>query len=114
MESDSCDSFSAAMRAGRPVKVPDRFGLADGLRAPMIILIIIMLCYVEAYLQVGTNAFATAHNNVDEVCAVDEDSIACSISKLFDVEEITIEGAGACGLAVCLSGKLRQHLSRKK
>ena len=45
---------------------------------------------------------------------MDEDSIACSISKLFEVEEITVEGAGACGFAACLSGQLHQHLSGKK
>ena len=64
-------------------------------------------------MQVGTNAFATARGNVDEVCVVDEDSIALAILRLVEMEKSVVEGAGACGLAACISGKLN-HLSGKK
>jgi threonine dehydratase len=50
---------------------------------------------------------------VDEVCVVDEDSIALAILKLVEIEKSVVEGAGACGLAACISGKLN-HLKGKK
>lgn len=65
------------------------------------------------WLQVGANAFATAHSCVDEVCVVDEDSIALAILRLVEMEKSVVEGAGACGLAACISGKLN-HLMGKK
>ena len=64
--------------------------------------------------QVGGNAFATARSCVDEVCVVDEDSIALAILRLVEIEKNVIEGAGASGLAACLSGKLTPLLSGKK
>ncbi len=62
----------------------------------------------------GANAFATARPWVDEVCVVDEDSIALAILRLVEIEKNVVEGAGACGLAACLSGKLSLQLSGKK
>lgn len=62
----------------------------------------------------GLNAFATARNCVDEVCVVDEDSIALAILRLVEIEKSVIEGAGASGLAACLSGKLTPLLKGKK
>lgn len=51
---------------------------------------------------------------MDEICIVDEDSIALSILRLVEIEKNVIEGAGASGLAACLSGKLSTRLSGKK
>lgn len=62
----------------------------------------------------GDNAFATARGCVDEVCVVDEDNIALAILRLVEIEKNVIEGAGASGLAACLSGKLNHLLSGKK
>ena len=45
---------------------------------------------------------------------VDEDSIALAILRLVEIEKNVIEGAGASGLAACLSGKLNPLLSGKK
>ena len=45
---------------------------------------------------------------------MDEDSIALSILRLVEIEKNVIEGAGACGLAACLSGKLTPQLTGKK
>ena len=64
--------------------------------------------------QVGGNAFATAKDCVDEVCIVNEDSIALAILRLVEIEKNVIEGAGASGLAACLSGKLDRLLKGKK
>ena len=86
------------MKAGTPVYVPAEPSLADGLAVP----------------KVGANSLATACCHVDEVCIVDEDSIALAILRLVELQKNVIEGAGAAGLAACLSGKLTPQLSGKK
>ena len=65
-------------------------------------------------MQVGTNAFFTAQNRVDHVCVVEEDHIALAILRLIEIEKCVVEGAGATGLAGCLSGQLDQRLAGKK
>ena len=42
-----------------------------------------------------------------------EDEIALAILRLLEIEKSVVEGAGATGLAACLSGKL-EHLKGKK
>lgn len=96
VESEQCPSFSAAMEAGRPVYTAAQPSLADGLAVP----------------TVGSNAFATARGCVDRVVVVREDDIALAILRLVEVEKAVVEGAGASGLAACLSGKL-EHLKGK-
>ena len=44
---------------------------------------------------------------------VEEDQIALAILRLVEVEKNVVEGAGATGLAACLSGQL-DHLQGKK
>ena len=66
------------------------------------------------FLQVGGNAFATARSCVDEVCIVSEDDIALAILRLIEIEKSVVEGAGATGLAACLSGQLDSKLTGKK
>lgn len=51
VESERCPSFSKAMKAGKPVRVPIQSTLADGLAVP----------------KVGYNAFATAHPLIDKM-----------------------------------------------
>lgn len=43
-----------------------------------------------------------------------EDDIALAILRLVEVEKSVVEGAGATGLAACLSGKLNERLAGKK
>ncbi len=62
----------------------------------------------------GSNAFATAQHRVDRVCTVDEDYIALAILRLVEIEKAVVEGAGATGLAACLSGQLDDTLKGKK
>ena len=50
---------------------------------------------------------------MDRVVVVREDDIALAILRLVEVEKAVVEGAGASGLAACLSGKL-EHLKGKK
>ncbi|XP_069944264.1 uncharacterized protein [Cherax quadricarinatus] len=90
VESERCASFSAAMKAGKPVYVKAESTLADGLAVPM----------------VGVNAFATASRLVDKIVTVREEWIAISILRLVECEKAVVEGAGATALAAILAGEL--------
>jgi threonine dehydratase len=90
VEADHVASFSAAMKAGKPVQIETRPTLADGL----------------AIAQVGKNAFATAASLVDRTMTVNEEQIAVSILRIIELEKGVVEGAAATPLAACLSGQL--------
>jgi threonine dehydratase len=90
VESVATASFTAALKAGRPVTIPRRATLADGL----------------AVLKVGTNAFELARRHVDQVVRVSEDWIALAILRLVELEKIVVEGAAAAPLAALMAGLL--------
>ncbi len=90
VESRETASFSAALRAGRPVPIERRPTLADGL----------------AVLEVGGNAFALARRHVDRVVTVTEDWIALAILRMTELEKTVVEGAAAAPLAALMAGKL--------
>ncbi|HEY1107553.1 MAG TPA: threonine ammonia-lyase [Opitutaceae bacterium] len=97
VESNATANFAAALRAGKPVRMPRRATLADGL----------------ATLAVGSNAFALARRYVDETVIVSEDAIALAILRMLELEKTVVEGAGAAPLAALMSGKL-PHLAGKR
>jgi len=88
VEPERAASFTAALSAGRPVKVEVRPTLADGLSVP----------------QVGENAFRLARHLVDKTILVGEHAIALAILRLLELEKAVVEGAGAAPLAACLAG----------
>jgi threonine dehydratase len=90
VEADHVASFSAAMRAGKPVRIETQPTLADGL----------------AIAEVGKNAFAIAAPLVDRTILVSEEQIAVSILRIVELEKGVVEGAAATPLAACLSGQL--------
>ncbi len=90
-------SYTAALRAEKPVPVPIQPTLADGLAVP----------------QVGSRAFALARRLVDEVVLVDEHHLALAILRLLELEKLLVEGAGAAGVAACLAGELPELQGRK-
>ena len=90
IESVATASFTAALKAGRPVTIPRRATLADGL----------------AVLKVGTNAFELARRHVDQVVRVSEDWIALAILRMVELEKIVVEGAAAAPLAALMAGLL--------
>lgn len=90
VESTATANFAAAMRAGKPVRMPRRATLADGL----------------ATLMVGANAFALAQPRVDEVITVAEDWISLAILRMVELEKTVVEGAAAVPLAAMMAGKL--------
>ncbi len=97
VESAATGNFAAALRAGKPVRVPRRATLADGL----------------ATLTVGANAFALARPRVDEVVSVGEDAIALAILRMLELEKTVVEGAAAAPLAAMMAGKLA-HLAGRR
>jgi threonine dehydratase len=97
VQSVSCPSFAEAHAAGKPVKVVAKPTLADGTAVPM----------------VGDHAFAVAHPLIDEYVVVEEKWICLAVVRVIEVEKVTLEGAGALGVAALLSGKL-DHLKGLK
>lgn len=90
VEPENVASFTAAMHAGKPVRIDARPTLADGLAVP----------------RVGDRALALAMPLVDQVVTVDERSIATAILRLVELEKSVVEGAGATGLAALIEEKL--------
>ena len=97
VESTATRNFSAALQAGKPVRVPRRATIADGL----------------ATLAVGAEAFHLARPRVDEVVTVGEDIIELAVLRLLELEKTVVEGAAATPLAALLSGRL-PHLQGQR
>jgi len=97
VESVATASFTAALKDGRPVAIPRRATLADGL----------------AVLKVGETAFALARNRVDQVVRVSEDWIALAILRMVELEKTVVEGAAAAPLAALMAGLLPGLRGRK-
>ncbi|XP_046855265.1 uncharacterized protein LOC124448295 isoform X2 [Xenia sp. Carnegie-2017] len=99
IESEQCPSFTAAKNKGELVKIDANkdITLADG------------LCVSK----VGINAFHTAEPLIDRMITVHEDYIALAVLRLLEEEKVTIEGAGAVGLAVCLTEQVPELKEKK-
>jgi threonine dehydratase len=97
VESVATASFTAALKAGRPVTIPRRATLADGL----------------AVLRVGDTAFALARRHVDRVVRVPENWIALAILRMVELEKTVVEGAAAAPLAAMMAGLLPELRGRK-
>lgn len=92
VEPSHAASFHQAIASGESVMTEMSPTLADGLAVP----------------KVGPRSFTVARNRIDEMLIVEEDHIAAAILKLVELEKCVVEGAGAAGVAACLSGKLRR------
>lgn len=88
VEPEFCASYTAALRAGKPVAAPFRPTLADGLAVPI----------------VGPHAFEVARHYVDECVLTSEKEISLAVLRLLENEKIVVEGGGASGLAALLPG----------
>ena len=97
VESTATGNLTAALRARKPVTMPRRPTLADGL----------------ATLTVGANAFALAKKHVDRVVRVPEDWIALAILRMVELEKSVVEGAAATPLAAMMAGLLPELRGRK-
>ena len=90
VEPERAASFTAALKAGKPVHFDLKPTLADGLSVP----------------KVGENAFGLARNLVDRTVLIGEREIALAILRLIELEKAVVEGAGAAPLAACLASLL--------
>ncbi len=97
VEADHVASFSAALRAGQPVRIETSPTLADGL----------------AIAQVGSNAFAIAREHTDKLVLVNEEQIALAILRIVELDKGVVEGAAATTLAACLSGQLPELAGKR-
>ena len=85
-EPAAAPTFSASLAAGRPVEVPIRPTLADGL----------------AVGRVGDTSFPIAAGVVDRVATISEASLALAVVRLLELEKLVVEGAAASALAAML------------
>jgi threonine dehydratase len=85
-EPAAAPTFSASLAAGRPVAVPIRPTLADGL----------------AVGRVGDVSFPIAARVVDRVVTVGEEALALAVVRLLELEKLVVEGAAASALAAVL------------
>ena len=90
VESVATGNLTAAMRAGRPAKVPRRDTLADGL----------------ATLTVGARSFGLIRGRVDQVVRVEEKWISLAILRMLELEKTVVEGAAAAPLAAMMAGRI--------
>lgn len=90
VEPEQMPTFSAALAAGKPVDIPLRSTLADGL----------------AVGRVGEQAFALAAPRIERVVTVSEEQFSLAILRLAELEKSVVEGAGGAALAACLNGGL--------
>ncbi|MFI5336042.1 MAG: threonine ammonia-lyase [Opitutales bacterium] len=90
VESRATGNLTAALKSGKPVKMPRRPTLADGL----------------ATLTVGTNSLQLIRPRVDRVVRVGEDWIALAILRMAEMEKTVVEGAAVTPLAALMAGLL--------
>lgn len=90
-------SFSTAIAAGRPVAVPVRPTLADGLAVGII----------------GEQSFAIARDRVDRIISVTEEELALAVLRLVELEKSVVEGGGAAALAACTAGHVPELSGRR-
>ena len=88
VESAATGNLTAALKAGRPVRVARRATLADGL----------------ATLSVGERAFRQIRGRIDGVIRVEEKWISLAILRMLELEKTVVEGAAAVPLAAMISG----------
>jgi threonine dehydratase len=90
VEPEQAACLTASLAAGRPVDVPVRPTIADGL----------------AVRRIGERTLDLAWRYLDDLVTVSEDEIAGAILKLLEIEKTVVEGAGAAALAAVLFRKI--------
>jgi len=92
VEPAGCPSFSAALRAGRPVTVECQT-MCDGVAVP----------------YVTDEMFPLLRSLADDSMLVSEDEVRAAIRELVTVNHVIAEGAGALATAAALSDPRAQH-----
>ncbi len=97
VEAEQMPSFTAAQREGKPVAVPLRPTLADGLAVGC----------------VGELPFSLAAPLLERVVTVSEEQISLAILRLAELEKSVVEGGGAAALAACMDDRLPELRGRR-
>ncbi|HKD35413.1 MAG TPA: pyridoxal-phosphate dependent enzyme, partial [Pirellulales bacterium] len=87
VEAEIVPTFTRALEAGRPVDIPLKPTLADGL----------------AVGRVGNLPFELARPLIERVITVTEEQISLAILRLAELEKSVVEGAGASALAAVMN-----------
>ena len=90
VQSSLIPSMVLAAREGHPVTLPAVSTVADGI----------------AVRSAGEKTLPLVQKYVDELLVADEEEIAAAILFLLEREKMLAEGAGACGVAALLNGKI--------
>lgn len=91
VEPTTAPKLSSARAAGKPVKINQTGGLADGLLA----------------VQIGDVTFAHHQKYMDEVVLVDDAALAGAMRLLLDRMKLVVEPSGAITVAALLEGKFK-------
>jgi threonine dehydratase len=91
VEVEASSPFTHSLAAGRIVEIDVKATLADGL---------------AGNLDPDTVTFDLVRANVDRIVTVSENELRAAISELYSSEGLTVEGAGAVGVAALLAGTL--------
>jgi threonine dehydratase len=91
VQSAAIPSMQVAMREHKPVLLPPRPTVADGI----------------AVRKVGERTLPMCEKYVDEILTVDDEEIAMAVLWLLEKEKTLAEGAGAVGMAAMLNHKTR-------
>jgi len=83
-------AMSRSLQAGRVVEIESVPTLADGLAG-----------------QIDDDAFDIGVHGLDDIVAISEEEIARGIAWFAKEHDARVEGAGACGMAAILTGRLR-------
>lgn len=90
VQTEALPGMTRALDAGRPVELPPRSTIADGI----------------AVRQVGQITLQLAQRYLDEIVTVNEEEIANAVLLLLEIEKAVAEGAGAAPLAALLNRDL--------
>jgi threonine dehydratase len=88
-QSERTNAMTIAMHSGEPTDIPDLPTLADGLSG-----------------QADAEMLAQGQASLDDIVAASEEDVASAIAYLWIEEGFRVEGAGAVGVAVLLSGRV--------
>ncbi|MFM7034692.1 MAG: threonine ammonia-lyase [Planctomycetia bacterium] len=97
VDAEASPNFGASLAAGKPVPVPIRPTLADGL----------------AVGKVGDLSFALAAPLTDRVVTVGEDAISLAVLRLLELEKTVVEGAAAAALAAIMGPAAKELAGRR-
>jgi threonine dehydratase len=97
VEVEASSPFTRSLAAGHIVHIDVRPTLADGL---------------AGNLDPDTVTFDIVRDHVDRIVTVDEPQLRAAVAAAHGHEQLTVEGAGAVGIAAVMTGKLNLRRQR--